>query len=406
MSHIPSFEELLSSVLEALKNTTLQEGIRRAAYNAEINVPRILSQNPHLEKLAREVEEAKKKVIENLDNYIDMTIESLKKVNARPYLAETAEDARNYVASLVGKGKTIVMSKSMVAEEIGLREHLESMGNEVWETDLGQLLIQLEHSKPMHTIVPAIHLTREAVAKLLREKLEAGISSGASPEEMVRFVRRFLREKFIKADVGISGANAIAADTGTIFLIENEGNIRLVTGLPEKHIVVASVEKILPSLLDAYKAVIVQAAYAGLYPPTYINIIAGPSSTADIEHTRVYGAHGPLELHVVLVDNGRRNAAKHPLLREQLRCVRCGRCQFECPVWRHTANIWGGPVYGGPMGVNWTAITLGEEKASSLAMLCLGCRRCNEVCPMNIPLAELIHYLKTVQARRIIRGGG
>ncbi|MCE4605777.1 MAG: lactate utilization protein [Desulfurococcales archaeon] len=346
--------------------------------------------------MAKEVKEAKEKVIGSIDQYINQAIESLKAVNAKPYLASTPEEAREYVASIVGSGKTIVFSKSMVAEEIGLREYLEEKGNEVWETDLGQLLIQLEHGKPMHTTAPAIHLTRERVAMLLKEKLGADLSEDDPPEKMVKYVRKFLRGKFTKADIGISGANAIAADTGIIFLVENEGNIKLVTGLPGKHIVITGIEKILPTTLDAFKTVLVQAAYAGLYPPTYINIIAGPSSTADIEHTRVYGAHGPLELHVILLDNGRRKAVEHPFLKDQLRCIRCGRCQYECPVWRHTANLWGGPAYGGPMGVNWTAITLSEEVASGLAMLCLNCRRCEEVCPVEIPIAEIISKLKTV----------
>jgi L-lactate dehydrogenase complex protein LldG len=212
--------------------------------------------------------------------------------------------------------------------------------------------------------------------------------------------REFLREKFKKADVGISGANAVAADTGAIFLVENEGNIKLVTGLPPKHIVVTGVDKIVPTIVDAFKAVLVQAANIALYPPTYVNIIAGPSSTADIELHRVYGAQGPVELHVVLIDNGRRRASRHELLREQLRCVRCGRCLIECPVWRISANVWGGPVYGGPMGIVWTAITLGEEQGAELAHLCLTCGRCEEVCPMKIPLTEIIRHLKHVYNKK------
>jgi len=392
-------DKVLDDIKKALDDPSFQEGVSRAAHSAEINVPKVLSKNPNLVNMAQEVRDIKEKVIANIDQYINQAIKSLEAIHAKPYLAETAEDAREYILGIVGTGKTIVFSKSMVAEEIELREYLEQKGNEVWETDLGQLLIQLEHGKPMHTTAPAIHLTKERVAKLLKEKLGADLSENDPPEKMVRYVRGFLREKFTKADIGISGANAIVADTGAIFLVENEGNIRLVTGLPQKHIVITGIEKILPTTLDAFKTVLVQAAYAGLYPPTYLNIIAGPSSTADIEHTRVYGAHGPLELHVVLLDNGRKKAVEHPFLKDQLRCVRCGRCQYECPVWRHTANIWGGPAYGGPMGINWTAITLSEEAASGLAMLCLNCRRCNEVCPVEIPISDIISKLKTLYAK-------
>ena len=140
---------------------------------------------------------------------------------------------------------------------------------------------------------------------------------------------------------------------------------------------------------------LVQAAWAGLYPPTYVNLISGPSSTADIQHKRVYGAQGPLELHLILVDNGRREAARHPVLWEQLRCVRCGRCQWECPVWQQAANKWGGPVYGGPMGMGWTAITHSLREAAELSLLCLGCGRCDVVCPVEIPLSRIIRWLKT-----------
>ncbi len=388
-----ALQEALEEILAALEDPAFQEGVRRASRSAEEKVARILEANPHLREMAVEVRRAKEEVIRNLEEYVETARRSLERAGARVHLAGTAEEAREAVGRVVGSGKIVVLSKSMVAEELGLREYLEGLGNEVWETDLGQLLIQLEGGKPMHSVAPAIHLTRERVARLLRERLGAELPEDASPEEMVSWVRGFLREKFAKADVGVSGANAIAADTGSIVLVENEGNIRLVTGLPPVHVAVAGVEKIVPTLMDALRAAIVQAAYDGLYPPTYINVITGPSSTADIEHTRVRGAHGPLEVHVVLVDNGRLEASRS-WLREQLRCIRCGRCQWECPVWQHTANLWGGPTYGGPMGVVWTAITRGVEEAAGLAMLCLGCARCDVVCPVEIPLSRLIHGLK------------
>jgi len=255
----------------------------------------------------------------------------------------------------------------------------------------------------MHTTAPAIHLTIERAARLVRERLGLPLPPDPRPEDIVAAVRRFLREKFVEADAGVSGANAVAAEEGSIVLVENEGNIRLVTGLPPVHVAVTGVEKILPDLETALKAAVVQAGYAGLYPPTYLNVITGPSSTADIEHRRVYGAHGPREVHLVLVDNGRRRASGTPL-GEHLKCIRCGRCQWHCPVWRHTANEWGGRAYGGPMGVLWTAITEDVEKAAALAMLCMGCARCDEVCPMRIPLSRLIRGLKPLYAERLLEG--
>ncbi len=394
------FEDVLENILNVMKDEEFQKGVQVSVRNFEVKVREVLKNHPEIERLAEEVREIKKKVLENLDEYLEMAINSMKRIGAQVYVAETADDAREIVGKIVGTNKLVVMSKSMIAEELGLREHLEDIGNEVWETDLGQFLVQLEKGKPMHPIAPAIHISRKRAARLLRERLGIEVSETEKVENIVKRVREFLRTKIKNADVGISGANSIAADTGAIFLVENEGNIRLVTGLPPKHIVVTGIEKIVPSMLDAFKTIMVQAANIAIYPPTYIDIIAGPSSTADIEQQRVFGAQGPVELYVVLVDNGRRRALSNEFLREQLRCLKCGRCLMECPVWRITANVWGGPVYGGPMGINWTAITIGEEEASELAHLCLLCGRCTEVCPMDIPLHEMIRHLKHVYNRK------
>ena len=396
-----SLNYILKTIYEKLEDEEFQSAVWKASLGSEERVPKILEHYEYLKDLANEVKEARKRSISRLDELIDQLLESAKKVGVKTFLAETPEDAREYIAGIVGKGKLIVLSKSMVAEEVGLREYLEERGNEVWETDLGQLLIQLEESKPMHTIAPAIHMTVNRAAELVRRKLRLDIPDNPKAEDIVAAVRRFLREKFINADYGISGANAVAADTAAIVLVENEGNIRLVTGLPPRHIIITGIEKIVENLDIAVKQALVQAAYGALYPPTYINIIAGPSSTADIEHTRVYGAHGPREVYLVLLDNGRMKARGTPL-EEQLRCVRCGKCQWECPVWRHTANYWGGPVYGGPMGINWTAITSSTETAGALAMLCLQCKRCDAVCPVEIPISSIIRWLKKQYAQRLI----
>jgi L-lactate dehydrogenase complex protein LldG len=335
-------------------------------------------------------------VLENLDYYIDLALKRIGEAGGHPYFAKARDDALKYIGDTVGYDtqKLIVKAKSMVTEELGVREYLHDRGHIVYETDLGELLIQISKDKPMHAVAPAIHIPKEEAARLL-SYLGLDVSSSMPIEKIVHSVREFLRPKFINADAGISGGNAVAADTGCLVLISNEGNIRNTTNLPPKHIAITGVEKILPTLSDAFRQGIVQAAYAGLYPPTYTSIVAGPSSSADIESHRVYGVHGPTEFHLILYDGGRTNALRDDILKEQLLCIRCGRCQFECPVWALFGNIWGGKVYGGPMGIGWTAIVEDAKEASILALFCLGCGRCKEVCPMSIDIPRIIRHLKT-----------
>ncbi len=305
------FDEVIREVLSVLGDEEFQEALRRASENNFRKVNEVLRRYPGLVERARRVARVKREVVSRLPELVEEAMRAVEAGGGRAYLARTGEEAREIVGSIVGSGRIVVMSKSMAAEEAGIREYLESLGNEVWETDLGQLLVQLEAGKPMHTIAPAVHMTRERAARLVREKLGVEVS-GESIEEIVAAARSFLRDKFFRAHVGITGANAVAADTGGLVLVENEGNIRLVSSAPPVHIAVVPVDKVVPSLDDAFSVALVQAAFAGLYPPTYISVIHGPSSTGDIEQVRVRGAHGPRELHVVFLDNGRFEAAGHP----------------------------------------------------------------------------------------------
>ena len=383
----------MQSLDDIINNEEFQEALATAASRNQEKVRAVLSRYPYLVDEAKMVKEAKNRVLQDLDYYVDMAMKSIESTGGHAFLASTGDDAARRVLEILDgiEGNIVVMSKSMAAEEARLRERLQEAGYEVWETDLGQLLIQLSGDKPMHTIAPAVHISFERARELL-SRLDPSASKASTPRELVAIARRILREKFYNAAAGISGCNALAADTGSVVTVENEGNIRLVSGLPDTYIIIAPVDKIVPTLDDALRVARVQAAYAGLYPPTYINVTSGPSSTADIQQTRVYGVHGPRNLHVILLDNGRLRAKG--ILREQLRCVRCGRCQFECPVWVHTGNLWGGSVYGGPMGMGWTAIVESGSLASKLAFLCLGCGRCDEVCPVEIPLSSIIKHLK------------
>ena len=377
------------------------EAIRRAV---EANVPRtmdILNKYPYVTELAKELRKAKEEVVRNLEYYVDKAMKSIQAIGARAYFAKDGDEAKRIIGDIVGKGNVIVLGKTMVGSEIGLREYLISIGNEVWETDLGEFLLQLTGDKPTHIVAPALHMTRERAAKVIKERL--GVDVKPDPSEIAQAARRFLRDKFFKANFGITGANAVAADTGAVLLIENEGNIRFTTVSPPVHIVLTGIDKIVPTLHHAFIEVMVQSAYAGLYPPTYVNLVAGPSTTADVEQTRVSPSHGPKEVHVILLDNGRLRASKDDLLWETLLCIRCGRCHFHCPVYRALDGSWGESPYVGPMGIMWTAVVYGIEKAGPHAMLCMHAGTCREACPMKINIPEIIQGIKARYIKLVVK---
>ncbi len=369
----------MESIYTALSNRPVRDGIRRTRENLSKNVKENLKKYPFLKKYARELRDVKLKVINDLDFWIDRSIKKLEENGARVFYARDSESARRIVAEIVGSGKTVVKAKSVVSEEIGLRDHLEDMGNEVWETDLGELIVQVNNEKPMHMIVPALHLSEDEVIRILER---VGIK-GKNAEECTDKVRLFLREKFLKADFGISGCNAFSAESGSIFLIENEGNIRLSTSVPEKYIAIVGVEKIVPDDEHAIKSIMVQSAYFGTFPPSYINVIRNRQ---------------PGELCVVFLDNGRKSTDE--ILKEQLLCVRCGRCHLECPIFQLTGNVWGGETYGGPMGMGWSAITSGISSIENEVFLSCLCGKCRIVCPMEINIPRIILHLRKLAVRQ------
>ncbi|MDT7887772.1 MAG: lactate utilization protein B [Desulfurococcales archaeon] len=394
-------EDIVSRALDAAEDPELRRLFSKVLPSISEKVYSILKRYPYIERLAEEVSRIKRYSIENLESLVRQAMESVERIGGRSYYAKTPEEARRIIGEIVGKGKVVIKGKSMITEEIGLNQYLESLGNEVWETDLGMLILQAGGDRPSHPVIPALHLSKERVVKYLRKGAGIDVSEIQKISEIVGRVRIFMRDKFVRADVGITGANAFAADTGATVTVENESNNRLTSALPEKHVVVASIDKIVPTLEDAIKVAMVQAAFAGLYPPTYINIIAGPSSTADIEYERVYGAHGPHEYHVVFIDNNRLESSKDPLLSDILRCIRCGRCIIECPVYQTIGPTWGSGAYNGPMGVVWLYVTEGLERAGLLSMLCIHAGNCREVCPLHIDIPNIMQRIKAEYIRSL-----
>ncbi len=380
-----------SEIKKVLQDKNLVTALKRAVKSYRASRARVLQKFPHTYKLAEEVRKIKERSIEMMPELIKIASENMTENGISVHFARDAESGKKIVYDLLSDCNCVVKAKSMTTEELKLREFLEDKGIEIWETDLGEFIIQMLNEKPMHIITPAIHLPRETIAKVLSERIE-GIDTNCDVQKIVRAVKLYLRDKFLSADAGISGANVVAAETGSIVIIENEGNARLVTGLPEKHIAVIGVEKIVPTLSDALKVAEVTWRFAGYTVPSYLNVISSPSKTGDIEKVIVKGAHGPSELHVVFLDNGRIRATQDKYLKEALLCLRCGSCMYECPVYQKLSGHWGGDAYTGGIGVAWTAITGGDYV--NMAFLCLLCGKCAEICPMKIDSSEIIRELR------------
>jgi len=379
-------------IMDAAHNERIGLAVSRAIASYRSNTNTALKKFPHTIKLAEEVRKIKRKAIGDMEKLAQQACEVIQENKGKAYIAKTAEDALKIIDGLVGTGKLIVKGKSMTAEEIGLREHLEEHGNEVYETDLGEFIIQKLGSKPMHILAPAIHVPKEDVAKLFSQI--TGKDLKPDIDTLVATARALLRQKFFKADIGMSGANVFSADTGTMFMIENEGNIRLATGAPPVHIALIGMDKLVPTLGDAFKVAEVTWRYANYTMPTYVSMISGPSKTGDIEKVITYGAHGPKELHVIFMDAGRTELAKDPILSQALYCLRCGGCLYECPVFALTAGHFGEKYFTG-IGAVWAyMIDKNEEKGAVMAYTCLTCGRCKIRCPMKIDCAEMVVELR------------
>jgi len=377
---------------DAAGSGRIRLALSRAIKSYRVNTDNALKKFPHTIKMAEEVKLIKEASIQRMAELARKAGRSIEENKGKYYIAGTAGDALRIIGEIVGRGKLVVKAKSMTAEEIQLREHLEEAGNEVYETDLGEFIIQKLGQRPMHILSPAIHVPREDVARLFSQitgqKLEPDIDT------LVAKARELLREKFFKADVGISGANVVSADTGTLFLIENEGNIRLATGAPPVHIALVGMEKLVPTLEEAFKVAEVTWRYANYTVPSYVSMVSGPSKTGDIEKVTTYGVHGPKEFHVIFLDDGRIQLARDPVLRQALYCLRCGGCLYECPVFGLTAGYFGDKYFAG-IGAVWAAeVTRNMEKAASMAYTCLTCGRCKVRCPMKIDVPEMILALR------------
>lgn len=328
-------------------------------------------------------EAVKNHVLTHLDIYLPQAEAALQSNGVQVHWAENAEAAQRIVAEIARANgvKKVVKAKTMVSEELGINPLLESMGLEVLETDLGEYIIQLLGQPPSHIVGPAIHLNLEQIRELFHQKF--GTPLEAPPEDLAGVARKLLREGFLQAEMGISGGNFLVAETGTLALIENEGNIRLSTSAPRIHVALVGIEKLLPrfSDLSVFLSLTARAA-TGQRLGTFVSLIQGPRRPQEPD--------GPEAVHVVLVDNGRSSVLADTEAWETLRCVRCAACLNACPVYRQTGGHAYGYVYSGPIGAILAPGLVGLENTKPLPYASSLCGACFQACPVRIPIPKLL----------------
>ena len=378
------------NVTKALNDPHLQQALKRGMHGFVDKRAEAAAAVPEFERLRDEAREIKDHTLKYLDYYLERFEESVIRSGGHVHWAADAIDARNIVLEICRKAnaRSITKGKSMAGEEIDLNEALEAQGFEVVETDLGEYIIQLAKEPPSHIIAPAVHKTREQVTELFHQHHRALGFEQRQTEvtALVDEARQVLRKKFLHADVGITGANFLIAETGSNVIVTNEGNGDLTSTIPRVHVVTAGLEKVVPTLEDMTVLMRVLARSAtGQEASTYTTIFTGPRREGDED--------GPEEYHVVLIDSGR-TAILETDFKEILRCIRCGACLNHCPVWSSVGGHAYGWVYSGPMGAVLTPLLKGLEATRHLPNACTLNGRCEQNCPVRIPLPAMLRKLR------------
>ena len=360
------------------------------------------------EALKDEARAIKEDAIERLPELLDQVTEAIEANGGTVYLAEDAADANRYVTDVVD-GRNVVKSKSMTSEEIEVNEALEADGADVWETDLAEFVLQIAEEAPSHIVAPAIHKSREEIADLFNEVFDPD-EPLETAEELTRFAREYLGEKVLDAEVGMTGANFVTADTGTLALVTSEGNARKCVQATDTHVAVAGVEKVVPRVEDLQPFVELigrsgtgqdVTSYLSLFTPPGDSPTFGDRDEAGTDDDRELESGDDREFHLVLIDNGRMAMREDDDLRETLYCIRCSACANSCANFQHVGgHAFGGETYSGGIATGWEAGVHGQDSAAEFNDLCTGCSRCVDQCPVKID----IPWINTVVRDRINRG--
>lgn len=393
---------LKANIRQALNDQHLQEAVKKATDHSLAQRAEVVAELPHWEDLREEAALSRDRTLAQLDLHL-LTLEE--RLTAKGFQVHWAKDGdqanrvigeicRNSVDSRSASTHLVVKSKSMTTEEIGLTPYLEGSGFEVVETDLGEYIVQIAGQMPSHITAPALHLSRADIGKLFAEKLE--VDYAEDPAELIAIARKILREKFLKADIGITGANFAVAETGTPVMVENEGNGRLVSAVPKVQIIVIGIDKVVPTWADLLPLLeLLPRSATGQRITGSVLFFNRPSGENESD--------GPREMHLVILDNGRTRALADPDLRPILRCIRCGACLNVCPIYRHAGGHAYGWVYPGPIGAVLAPVILGLDQADDHPFASSLCGRCAEICPVKI---ELHHHLLTLRGRAMQKKTG
>lgn len=382
-------DEFFSASAEAMENPQLRRALNRVGSGFDVARRTAIDEVSWevWDRWRDEAREIKIHTLDHLDYYLEMLHDNVTAAGGQVHFAKDAAQA-NEIVGYLAKSRNVKIatkSKSMVSEELELNPVLESLGVDVYETDLGEYIIQLAGESPSHLVAPALHKSKEDVAELFQNKL--GLPYNDDIDVMAGEARIALREKFMEADLGISGANFVVAETGTLVITTNEGNGRLCTSAPRMHIGITGMEKVIPSMQDlAVFLRLLPRSATGQRITSYVSMVTGPSRSDDED--------GPEEFHLVLVDNDRSRMLKDSALREALYCIRCAACLNICPVYGRVGGHAYGWVYPGPIGAVVTPMLVGLKQSRELPQASSLCGACREVCPIKINIPRMLLELR------------
>ncbi len=368
---------------EALRNDSVRGAVRRATGRFLEQRNTVAAELPDWQALREYGAAVKDHTLAHLDHYLLQLTAQIEARGGQVHFVDDSVDANATITALcrAANARTVVKSKSMVTEEIELNEALERAGMRVVETDLGEYILQLEGEAPSHIIGPAIHKPKSEVNALFHRI--AGMPLDAGVDDLAGKARQLIRADFLAAEVGISGVNFAVAETGSIVIVENEGNARLTTSRPRVHIAVMGLEKVIPRVEDlgVFLKLLPRSA-TGQRSSVFVSVITGPKRPEELD--------GPEEFHLVVLDNGRSSVLADAQMRDSLRCIRCGACLNTCPVYQNLGGHAYGWVYSGPIGSVLDPSLLGLEEAKSLPFASSLCGACGDVCPVKIPLPQML----------------